>query len=202
MYSPSQAVLPTDGFEANDKLTGGLADHLSRVSPAFRFDRMESDALPRILTSIRALVKQVDDAVGSILDALDIDRSLIFFTSDHGDFGGHRGLFTKVPWIPFDDLIRVPFVVSGGALAGRPRVSQTLVQNSSLAATCLDYAGVRCPDDAFDFPSLRNVLEGTDDQGDDRAIFSSFSAGYPMVRRGQFKLICTMKPDVNLFDMD
>ncbi len=202
MFSPEDAVLPGDSFKANDLLTGGLAEDLAGVSPAFRIDRMEPDSLPRMLASIRGLVKQIDDSVGSILDGLDMESSLIFFTSDHGDFGGHRGLFTKVPWIPFDDLIRVPLVVSGGALVSSPLLSKALVQNSSFAATCLDYAGVSVPVDAFDFPSLRGVLESTDDPAQDRTVFSSFSAGYPMVRRGKFKLITTMKSEMNLFDLE
>lgn len=202
MFSPDESVLPIDGFEANRLLTGGLAEDVAGVSAVFRVDQREPDALPRILASIRGLVKQIDDSIGSILDGLDMESSLIFFTSDHGDYGGHRGLLTKVPWIPFDDLIRVPFLVSGGALAGSPLVSQALVQNSSFAATCLDYAGVSVPGDAFDFPSLRPVLEGTEDADEDRAVFSSFSMGYPMVRRGRFKLIATMKTEVNLFDLE
>lgn len=201
LYLRKEAQLPEDGFEANDKLTGGLGEHLNAVKAAFRTSRMGRKMLASVLTSIRGLVTQIDDAVGSIVEALDLDRSLVFFTSDHGDFGGHRGLFTKVPWIPFDDLTRVPFIVSGGAIDGPPHVSAAPVQHSSFAATCLDYAGLGTPD-AFDFPSLRGLLEGTEAPDLERPLFSAFSLGYPTVRRGRFKLICTMKPDVHLFDLE
>jgi choline-sulfatase len=197
MYSPDDAILPTDGFDANDCLTGQFAALLD--GPAHR---TEPEKLRLVLTSIRGLVRQIDDSLGRIVDALDLDSTLLFFTSDHGDYGGHRGLFSKYPWIPFEDLIRVPLVVTGGAVGAPGTRSPVLVQSASFAATCLDYAGVAVPDGTFDFPSLRPLLDGDDAGYDtDRPVFANFSLGTMMVRYRSLKLVSLWTLETLLFDL-
>ena len=89
--------------------------------------------------------------------------SLVLFTSDHGDYGGHRGLYTKVPWIPFEDILRVPFVAAGGVVENRGAVVHEVVQTGSFASTCLELAGATPPDDDGDFASLVPFLAGRPD---------------------------------------
>ena len=108
-----------------------------RVSPT-------SFSYARSRRSSARLVKQIDDAVGRLLDALDFTQTVVFFTTDHGDYAGNRGLLRKMPTFPFDDLARVPFFVSGASVAGRHRVDQ-VVQSYDFALTCLDLAGVTPP---------------------------------------------------------
>lgn len=200
-YRPEDAVMPTDGFDVNDCLTGQLRADLDNKWTK-RVEGPEGrDLVRRMLTSVRALVNQIDDSVGHIVDELDLDRSVLFFTSDHGDYGGHRGLFTKVPWIPFEDLLRVPLFVTGGAVGGRPRRSSALVQSASFAATALDYAGVDVPRRTFDFPSIRPVLEADDDAAVPERSVISFT--YPVIRRGRWKLITDgWQQDRLLFDLE
>ena len=100
MYDPADSILPTDGYDVNRNLP-------------FLFELMTSEArkrspqgepaLRQFLATARGLVRQIDDAVGRISDSL-APGTITFFTSDHGDFSGHRGLMYKDPWIPFDDL--------------------------------------------------------------------------------------------------
>ena len=202
MYDPADTVLPVDGYEATDVLHGTFREILDgpwthRVAASGGVDRLRS-----VLTAVRGLVRQIDDAVGRIVDELDLASSLLFFTSDHGDYGGNRGLFTKVPWIPYEDLLRVPLVVTGGAVARPGRRSSALVQSASFAATCLDYAGIDAPADAFDFPSLRPLLDRPDEEQAARDIVS-LSYSYPTVRSGRFKLITNEQTeDALLFDLD
>ena len=96
--------------------------------------------------------------MGAVLERIDLDSTQVGFTSDHGDYAGHRGLLRKTPWIPFDDLARVPFVVAGPGIAGGRRVT-SLVQSCDFALTCLDFAGVKAPQGIdFDTRSLRPLL--------------------------------------------
>jgi choline-sulfatase len=111
----------------------------------------------------------------------------------------------KDPWIPFDDLARVPFFVTGAGVAGGRRASH-LVQNSDFALTCLDFAGVVPPNAfAFDSRSVRPILSGGEAASDvDRAVYSAVSVGWPMVRHGPYKLIAHHLPRrlPVLFDLD
>src|SRR5437667_4685768 len=155
------------------------------------------------LTQIRALIKQIDDAIGRILDRIDLDRSIVFFTSDHGDYSGHRGMLGKVPWIPFDDLAKVPLVVAGHDVVGGGRVSE-LVQNCDFALTCLDYAGVDPPRSTFDTRSLRPILNDRPrPENLDRAVLCATTMGWPMIRRGALKYILQVLSDPGvLFDLE
>lgn len=190
MYDPSTTVVPELDEEANDGFPQPFSSDFDEQWVLHR--SASDDSLARnVLTAIRGLVRQIDDAVGDIVTELDLDRSLVMFTADHGDYGGNRGLLGKAPWFPLDDLIRVPLFVAGGAVAGAPRVSAARVQNASFVPTCLDYAGVDLDPGLFDFPSLRPLLDGdgATDAGTDAAMFASVSSGYPMVLEGRYKAI-------------
>jgi arylsulfatase A-like enzyme len=186
MYDPADSVLPEDGYEVNEALPM-VFQYATTVSPT-QDEAKDPDAVARFLATVRGLIRQIDDAVGRLVTQLDLERGVLFFTSDHGDFAGHRGLMRKNPWVPFDDLARVPFFVSGGPVAGGRRSAQ-LVQSCDVALTCLDYAGLAPPADVeFDTRSLRPILDGDPGAEDpDRPVFTALSMAWPMIRRGRFK---------------
>ena len=148
------------------------------------------------------LITQIDDAVGRIVDRLDLSSTVLFFTSDHGDYAGHRGLVRKVPWIPFDDLARVPFFVTGAGVAGG-RHDRGLAQSFDFATTCLDYAGVDVDPATFDGISLVPVLgDPGASLAEDRTVHCGISMGWPMVRRGPHKYLRSGWGEEVLFDVE
>jgi choline-sulfatase len=205
MYEPREAELPPDGFEVNKRLPAAFLEAMTTRLGRFGARRVdENDEEARAaLTQIRALIKQIDDALGRILDHIEMKESLVFFTSDHGDYSGHRGMLGKVPWIPFDDLGKVPLVVAGHDVVGGRCVPE-LVQNCDFALTCLDYAEVEVPGTAFDARSLRPLLDERPRQEDlDRAVVCATTMGWPMIRRGSLKYIRNVLSDpAALFDLD
>jgi choline-sulfatase len=203
MYDPVEAVLPQDTADANSALPPQFREAFAtfgkRASP--RVDPTNTQVLQRFLTKIRALVRHIDDAIGVILRELDLDRSVVFFTSDHGDYAGHRGSLRKVPWIPFDDLVRVPLLVAGSGVAAGQRVTQ-VVQSNDFVPTVLELAGLDVPEE-LDARSLRPFLSGrAADLPDDRAAISATTMGWQMVRRGRLKYIRHQGTGANvLFDV-
>jgi arylsulfatase len=205
MFDPTEVRLPADGFEVNDCLSMPFLVAMATNRGRFGLIRLEGneDGARVAMTQVRALVKQIDDAIGRIIERIDLTRTVVFFTSDHGDFAGHRGLLGKVPWMPFDDLARVPLVAVGRGVAGGRRAPE-LVQNCDFPLTTLDYAGVEVPSALFDTRSVRPLLEGRrrpEDQ--DRAVMCATTMGWPMIRRGRFKYIRPLvaRPGV-LFDLE
>ena len=203
MYDPSDSRLPTDAFDVNEKLPFAFQMALrkarTRASAA-----ADETSLRAFLATVRGLIRHVDDAMGAVLERIDLDSTLVGFTSDHGDYAGHRGLLRKTPWIPFDDLARVPFVVAGPGVAGGRRVT-SLVQSCDFALTCLDFAGVKAPRGIdFDTRSLRPLLcDEAAAEDTDRSVFTATTMGWPMVRRGRYKLV--MNDDAKskaLFDLE
>jgi arylsulfatase len=206
MYDPTDSVLPTDGFEVNDGLPWAFREPLTVQTGPFRPSRAPSEGHLRSLQAlVRGLVRQIDDALGRILTAVDLDRSVVCFTSDHGDYGGHRGMLRKVPWIPFDDLWRVPLVLSAPDAAGGRR-SAGMVQNLDWVTTALDYAGVPFDPEVFESRSLRPALTDPAWRPDpDRPLLGGVADGWPTIRLGHLKLITRAHftlPGRALFDLD
>ncbi|MEO7573047.1 MAG: sulfatase-like hydrolase/transferase [Acidimicrobiales bacterium] len=202
MYDRADSLLPEDGMAANAHLpmVFVLATHASPT----RGEAERPESVARFLATVRGLIKQIDDVVGRVLAQVDLDSTVVLFTSDHGDFAGHRGLMRKMPWVPFDDLARVAFVAAGPRIQRGQRIAD-LVQTSDIPLTLLDLAGVPPPEGlAFDSRSLLPLLEGRPGPADlDRDVFSAISMGWPMVRRGQFKLIGHVeRPGRVLFDLE
>jgi N-acetylglucosamine-6-sulfatase len=78
-----------------------------------------------------------DDALAGILDSLEqtgrLGNTLLFFISDQGvELGSHR---FDGKLVPYEETIRVPFVVRWDALGVAPRVDPALVSNVDIAPT-------------------------------------------------------------------
>ncbi len=184
---PSQRDTWSD--ELPDVFANAMRGGTSRF-PGWRVAEHGEPALRSRLTKIRSLVRQIDDAIGNLLELLPLDRTVVAFTSDHGDYAGHRGLASKVPWIPFDDLLRVPLVVAGPGVVRGATVS-ALVQSSDLPLTFCDVAGLEypAPIEEFDSAPLTSWLSGEPAGADDRAALFISNMGWPGVRTGSLKLI-------------
>lgn len=204
LYDPVLEVIPENRFDDNLALPNAFASAFQRKPDDFFFSARVTDAKPdavrRILAWIRALIRQIDDAVSLLMEHVSLDDTVVFFTSDHGDYGGHRGLLGKVPWIPFDDLARVSLFCTGAGVEGGRRVAE-LVQSSDFALTALELAGAAPPYPFFDSESLAPILRGAPARSD-RAVFSAMSLGWPMIRKGRFKYVWHWSGDQMLFDLE
>jgi arylsulfatase A-like enzyme len=104
----------------------------------------------------------VDEAVASILQALArrgaLANTLIVFLSDNGFLWGEHRLWAK--WVPYEESVRVPFVVRHDALISSPRRETRAALGIDLAPTFAEVAGVAAP--GFEGRSLLSVLAGND----------------------------------------
>ena len=86
----------------------------------------------------------VDDAMKTLLDVLEasgrLDDTMIVFTSDNGFLYGEHRLEGKA--VPYEESIRVPFVIRYGALGTDPRTVPELALNIDIAPTLAELAGV------------------------------------------------------------
>ena len=203
LYDPDDCVIDPDGHTANAFLPVSFRRATAQEDAPHRTIRPERMPEHRAtLARTYGLITQIDEAVGRIAAHLDMDTTVLFFTSDHGDYAGHRGLVRKVPWIPFDDLARVPFFVTGAGVAGGRRESG-LAQSFDFATTCLDHAGVDVDLAAFDGVSLVPVLGDPGASLDaDRTVHCGITMGWPMVRRGPHKYLRSGWGEEVLFDVE
>lgn len=107
-----------------------------------------------------ANVEMIDTQVGRILDTLEergrLDNTIIVFTSDHGDNLGDHGLSQK--WAPYDQITRVPLIVSAPERFTGGRQVDELVQLFDLGPTILEWAGIT-PDATLEAETLNPALE-------------------------------------------
>jgi arylsulfatase A-like enzyme len=142
-----------------------------------------------------ALVSQVDDAVGTVLDTLSelgMDQdTVIIFASDHGDYLGDFGLMGK--YFFHQPSVHVPVIVYDPRSAAHGTEQNEPVSLTDIYATILSLAGV----EHCETPDSR-VLGG--ELRPDRGILGMTNRG-TMYRRGQWKLSRYETGELHLFDL-
>lgn len=138
----------------------------------------------RDLRGYYAHIAAIDDCVGMLLDALDsaslTEDTIFIFTSDHGDCHYSQGMWTKV--VPFEESIRVPFLLRYPALFGEEgRRSEALLDAPDIMPTLLRLCDLGIPDtvQGRDFSS---VLLGQAPSASDHSAFLSAPVSFAILR--------------------
>lgn len=153
-----EAVNPVLGEAERAEYAPKPGDPLG-AKPPRRFDGMAVKA------AYYAMIENLDRALGRIIDHLEacglMDKTIVIFTSDHGEMLGDHGLLYKGCRF-FEGLVHVPLIVSGpGIAAGQRR--RAMVETVDIAPTLLDFAGINQDHDMQGL-SLRRILStGPDD---------------------------------------
>ncbi|MDA3959963.1 MAG: sulfatase-like hydrolase/transferase [Planctomycetota bacterium] len=89
---------------------------------------------------LSACTSFIDEEIGRLITTIDetIPDSLVFFTSDHGDFGRSRGLSGKGP-AAYDDIARIPFIVRWPGTVPAGTVSPAPTSHIDVVPTLIDY---------------------------------------------------------------
>ncbi|MCZ6632012.1 MAG: sulfatase-like hydrolase/transferase [bacterium] len=134
-----------------------------------------------------AMVEHLDECVGRFIAALEardeLDRTLIVFSSDHGEMLGDYGQWQKLS--PLQASVGVPLVIAGAGVKsqGACDLPTTILD---LHATFLDYAGL-APSDKIDSRSMRPLLN-REQEAHRRVVYSGLSA-WRMAFDGRYKLV-------------
>ena len=112
-----------------------------------------------------AMIKLIDDQVGRMLEALEAtgqrERTVVIFTSDHGETLGDHGLIQKGCRF-YDGLVRVPLIFSCPGRFERGLRSDALVELTDKTPTLLELAGLPIPK-TMQGRSLLPILTGQTD---------------------------------------
>ncbi len=185
MYDIEKIELPTT---INDELKNAPYARGTQALDA-RFQKPEM--VRQLKWVYYAMITQVDDWVGKLLDELDrkgiADNTMVIFVSDHGEMLGDHGLVSKNKMyegsahVPL--LIRYPKVIPAGKKVNTP------VSHHDIFATILDYTGMDIPEN--DGRSLRKLINGKKDAIDYAvSTWGAINNGGPfMIRKGDWKMI-------------
>jgi Sulfatase len=170
-----------------------------------------------------AMIEEVDTHIGRILARLkqsdDVyQRTLVVFTSDHGEMMGSHGTTGKGNML--EESIRVPLIVAHPTKIPAGQEVTDPVSHLDLVSTVLDYVNGPAALDESDGTSLRRFVERTsynaehDEgsvvvEGDSRRPISSTEFAprelgmMPnfMVRHGSYKLMLPRSADSTILDM-
>jgi arylsulfatase A-like enzyme len=159
---------------------------------------------PGLLNEIRqnyaAMCENIDRILGQALEFLEdsgqLERTLVVFSSDHGEMLGDHDRWGKSVW--FQPSVGIPMVVAGPGVTGGGRSSDALVQLHDLAPTCLEVAGAG-PLPGSDARSLVPLLGGSD--APLRPCACSGLNDWFLAWDGRFKLVERKGAPAHLFDL-
>lgn len=163
MYDPAEApgftrkATPAEEGAQHPWLAHQLSNRLYRA-PA------NEKKLRRLKAVYFGLMSLVDAEIGRLVAYLKKsgrwDRTLIVFTSDHGEQMGDHWLLGKCGY--FDGSYQIPLIIRDPrrkADAGRGKIVERFTENIDIMPTMLDYVGAPLPVQC-DGQSLRPFLEG------------------------------------------
>ena len=158
LFPPEE--MPVPGSINDDMSNSPYLRNKKRSSPMYS----DPEKIQYFVSEYYAMVKEVDDWVGKILDKLDelglADNTLVIFTSDHGEMLGAHGLRGKFNFyeesshIPL--MIRFPGRISAGTRVG------SYVSTVNIFATLLDY--LQMPEQKSDGYSMKGLIDGSDQE--------------------------------------
>ena len=134
-----------------------------------------------------AMIENIDSWMGRLMAEVEtrgeLERTLVVFTSDHGEMLGDHNLWMKR--LPQQGSVGIPLVIAGpGVRSGA--MTDSLVSLMDLAATFLDYAGVPVPQ-SMDSRTLRPLLDGS--STDHREFLLSGLDPWRCITDGRLKLV-------------
>lgn len=121
-------------------------------------DAMDEDRLQEWAALYYALIEEIDQQVGKILETLgsDANKTLIVFTSDHGELLGAHS--KKGKNVFYEEASHIPLIFSFPGVIPSGKTVDEVVSHLDVFATILDYVGATASDRS-DGRSLRPLIE-------------------------------------------
>ena len=173
-----------------------------------RTEYADPDKIRYMITEYYALVTEIDDWVGKILDKLDelgiADNTLVIFTSDHGEMLGAHGMREKNVF--YEESAHIPLLIKFPGVIQPGTTVEGYTSLIDLFPTILDYLEV--PETESDGKSLRGLIDGTDTEHGQYVVTEWDRVNNPnyMVVKDGWKLIIpyTIKSNVinAMYDMN
>jgi arylsulfatase A-like enzyme len=180
-YRPQDVILPGNSgiAPAPDHSLRARLDAARRRAKTFEGRVLDGEGPWRELTArYWGMCSLVDTHVGKILETLHDcgldDKTIVVFTSDHGDMMSSHGLVGK--GLMYEESARVPFLLRLPGQKGGRRVSGP-VSMIDVVPTLFDLLGLPIPPELQGL-SLRAALEGGREEID-RPVFIEWNRGGP-----------------------
>jgi len=157
MFPPDNMIIPESIND--DMLNAPYLAIKQGMSPLYS----DPEKIKYFISEYYALVKEIDDRVGAILDKLDTlglaDNTLVIFMSDHGEMMGAHGMRSKNVF--YEESSHIPLMMRfPGRIEPGTKVD-AYISLVNVFATIFDY--LEMPEQDSDGFSLRGLIEGKDE---------------------------------------
>ncbi|WP_182870900.1 sulfatase family protein [Rhodopirellula sp. JC639] len=208
-HGPNTVRPPYDTMYADMAIRPPMSFSMSKDNPAWAAVGGKNSAAkfnPALMTLYFGMVRCIDDNVAEILDTLaelDLtDKTIVVFTSDHGDLCFEHGRLNKGN--PYEGSAKIPMIIAApGLIPAGTRVDQAL-GTVDFAPTLLSLLGkdTSHPMTGRDASSLLTAQQGV--TWDDVAIIQSSgsSPSWFAVITDRYKLVLSMSERPWLFDLE
>jgi arylsulfatase A-like enzyme len=109
-----------------------------------RTDSISDHSIRQVIAYTYAMVEMIDACVARVLETLEengiMEKTLVVFTSDHGELLGDHSLLRKGP-MAYRQLLNIPLLMSGPGLPEGARCD-SLTSHLDIKSTILDYLGI------------------------------------------------------------
>jgi len=199
-YEPSAEYLALIEDDYQGELPDEISIDLLREINQKKID-IDLEDLQHIENAYNAEIRSMDDGLGVLVETLRerdlFDKTMIVFTSDHGEEFGEHGIVGWHSHTLYDELLRVPLIVKlpGSESAGARVESQ--VRSIDIAPTILSSLGLGIPDE-FEGVDLVPVAKNPDvyeletasrmDRAPGRDISSYRTHDWKLVRKSLFNI--------------
>jgi len=122
-----------------------------RMDPPWDLESGDEPSYRRYIGYYHALVREIDDHIGSILETLQqeglAENTIIVYASDHGDFVGGHGLIEKAAWAQcyYEEVLRVPLIFHWPGKIASGVARNELVELVDLYPTIMDLCELPMP---------------------------------------------------------
>ncbi len=109
--------------------------------------------------SYDTMIHYVDDQIARLLEAVQLEKTIVIVTTDHGETLGERHHVLDHGGQVFDEQLRIPLVVHAPGVA--PRRVEALVETVDFLPTALELLGIALPEElGVQGQSLTPLLRG------------------------------------------
>ncbi len=127
---------------------GQLPQHQKLFQRLLALDKAEEKDFRQVISRYYGNCRYIDDQLArvfSTLAELNIDEeTIVFFTSDHGDFLGEHRLMHKSPAV-YDCLMMIPYIFRWPGHIKPGQRCKEMVCNADLLPTVLELCGIKVP---------------------------------------------------------
>jgi choline-sulfatase len=183
-----------------------LNEPLKALRLHFGADKIDDETIRRMFVGYYALIHELDDNVGQILQVLKEqgleEDTLVIYTSDHGEQLGYHGLWFKC--CMFEQSSHIPMIIRDPRLKQGKQIDQ-LISLVDLFPTICDALRIPVPND-LQGHSLLDLIHEKEHKRKDY-VFSEYHAhgmptGMYMIRWKQWKYVYYVGYPPQLFDLD